>query len=221
MPKKDESAALWMDEEILDGTAARVVQRAAMAEFFEEEDTSDKSLNSWNTFRRQAKEGLNDPDRTLLPYVTYLPELLDTQKTRSGTPDLSVLSFMRRKKAQPKTGKGGSGADAGVEEAEAEEEDDGDDVPFSFFHNRKPAHLRVKHFRKSTRGFDDDSAAVYIQKLYRTRMAKKQARRLLCKTWAKRHDTTPGISVYVNKNTGEKRWVAPVLFAHFFPNSKW
>lgn len=82
----------------------------------------------------------------------------------------------------------------GEEEEGDEDEDDDDDVDsYSWFGASKPSHRRklASGNAKPARGFDADSGAVYIQKLYRARLAKKAIRKALCKTWCKKADTTP------------------------------
>jgi len=212
--------SLWQEEEYFDDTELKEKRREEMKEFFTPEDTSDWSEFSWNEFRRMAKEGMTVEDRHLIPYVTYIPDLLETPAPTSILP-----SFLTGRKKKPAAAGGGSRPGTAAEAEEEEEEEvfdlDDDSTPYSFFSKRRPAHRRTKHFRKPARGFDQDSAAVYIQKLYRTRLAKRALRKVLCKVWCKKKDVTPGIYFYENTRTKEKRWVPPHLMMRFFPERKW
>jgi len=127
----------------------------------------------------------------LEPYVTYMPATMEVQEVHEVIKVPKFIAFSRKNQAA----KDALAEDELNDEQEEGEEDEDDDVDsYSWFGATKPNHRRqhaASGNAKPVRGFDKDSGAVYIQKLYRARLAKKATRKALCKTWCKKADTTP------------------------------
>jgi hypothetical protein len=114
------------------------------------------------------------------------------------------LAFSRTKKAEQGThavgeeGAQGDGGEPGEDEGEA-------DGSYTWFGAKPPVHhCLLADAASFPRIFNDNSAATYIQKLHRARLAKKVVRKELCKTWCKKADTTP-----VSMNAHQVRLVCP------------
>ena len=211
--------SLWDDEDYTPADVAKERRQKARDDFFAGEDTTDKSEDSWFEYRRQAWYGMDDPDRHMIPFVTYMPMLLE----RTEPP--SIISKSRFGFGSKEKKKEGAAADTALSPAElaaaAEDEYDEEGAAFTFFSKRKARHKELRYDATPRRGFDEESGATYIQKLYRARLAKKRLRTLLTQSWCKKHDSTPGIHYYQNVHTGETRWTPPVLYQRLFPGVHW
>lgn len=71
---------LFDDPYVLDEEGERLKRQEEAEEYFDEEVPIDDGPYSWETFRREAREGLTVEDRHLIPYVTYIPKLLNADK---------------------------------------------------------------------------------------------------------------------------------------------
>lgn len=150
----------------------------------------------------------------LEPYVTYLPAEMEVAAA-----------------ASPETEAGAhDGGEEGGEQGEGGEsdEDDAGDA-YTWFGAKPPGHPRLLEedvpppplaFNSDSaapaRAFDSASAATYIQKLYRARLAKKAVRKALCKTWCKKADTTPVSTHTRTPSRHHLSLCAPGLFHPFF-----
>jgi len=205
--------SLWDEDDVLDEEQKKAERQAEAREFFDTDGGPDLSPFSWETMRQQSRDGLH-PGVEIMPYITYIPELLNPPKRPETPKFMKFTKEQERKKEEARAAK------------KAGEDEDSDDD------ESRPSRVRPTGGRmfgiggksalpRKKRAFDKNGAAVYIQKLYRTRMAQRRVRKLVCKTWCKKSDTTPGIFYYQNVHTGETRWVPPALMRRLFPGVKW
>jgi hypothetical protein len=219
---------LFDDPYVLDDEGEKQRRQKEADDFFGDEVPVDDGPYSWETFRRQAREGLVVADRNLIPYVTYIPKLLNEDNETEGDDEnedgeeQSSDLFSESLATQ--------GTIVKYEDESTELDEDGLEYTVQSFlglAKKKALHksfmeIENEKNKKLTRDdFNENMAATYIQKVYRGRMAKKVVRKLLCQTWCKKNDSTPGIKYYLNIHTGETRWVPPRLMRRLMPNVQW
>lgn len=213
-PDEDDEMNLSLGDDL--AVDQRPLRKAAYADFLKPPEELDKSPYGWAELRRQAQHGMTDPSRNLRPYVTYIPDLIDKSEFAQKSMIPYVFNFgSKQSKAtqlQP--------ADTVIPEREEDIVEDEAVVGASLGLSKRKAILRIAP-EKHAREFNEATAAQYIQKLYRARQGRNAVRKVLCKIWCKKNDSTPGIFYYQNVRTGETQWVPPRLMKRLFPTIRW
>mmetsp|Transcript_39557 Transcript_39557/g.79887 ORF Transcript_39557/g.79887 Transcript_39557/m.79887 type:complete len:209 (-) Transcript_39557:149-775(-) len=207
--------SLWDDPGDLDGDGLKEKRIHEKEEFFNvpDETQEDWSLHSWAQFRHEAHNGMHDPERQLIPFVDYMPlGLNDDVPVDSKESGFALFNKQRTKEKEKRE------AEEDARAAAVSAYDSDEDRPMlvsgsagvvkQSLVQRDPAEVQ-------------DAAAVKIQTLSRARLARKLAKKKVCKIWMKKMDTTPGVYYYQNKVTGETRWVPPHLMRRYFPKLRW
>lgn len=126
--------------------------------------------------------------------MTYLPATMEVWGSQPQTPKFLTFSQKPKKEEGKHRGKGRStegeigGKDFKVEGADEEAE-----AAYTWFSKRSVGHHKslTTNAHMPARNFSSESAATYIQKLYRARLATKAVKKALCRTWCKKADATP------------------------------
>lgn len=214
---ENEAAMSLLDsEENLNVEEQRAQRKAEYEKFTATEKVVDPSPYSWEKLRHQARHGLNDSNRHLIPFVTYVPKRIDEETTKNKkTGDLAsgLLGFISPSAEEERWG-------PDPYDVEKDEEyTGGANLGLSMRKANKVVRTPKKSRKKRVE--DKTSAAIVVQAMVRAQQARKVARKLVCKAWSKKKDSAPGIYYYQNIQTGESRWVPPTMLRRLMPGVRW